>query len=572
MNNSNPSRRINLLRDSVAQRIAAGEVIDRPFSVVRELLDNAVDSGASEIEVYIENGGLDSIRVIDNGAGMSPEDMEVCYLPHSTSKISEIEDLDILTTLGFRGEALASIASCAQLEITSSETGEAANKIRVRDGAHIISSPCTGKKGTLVDVSALFHTMPARKKFLKRPSSEAAACRRMFIEKSLPFHTISFRYFQNRELKLYYPVSSLKERLLTAFPGVLQKDLIHEINAESETFSLRIVAADPSLTRKDRRFIQIFLNNRKISDFSLTQAVEYGFSEFLPGGVYPLAFVFITIDPSLIDFNIHPAKKEVRIRNTAELHHKIVMTLKTHFQNHSYNFSKSAVPSLPEARTFTGLSFPASPNFLNPPSPDRPVPVLAEKQREYKPELKSEPQLPSFRYIGQVFNLFLIVESGTNIFFIDQHASHEKILFNEFIQSDAKVQELLVPIIFTTDDTISSLIKNTIDEYLKMGIVLENIYHGEWALKGLPEKCIGQESVIVDFIKNQKGAVKDLKTALYADMACKSAIKDGETLDSVTAVELIRKTLALENARCPHGRPLWFQVSRDELFTLVGRT
>ncbi len=572
MNNSNSSRRISLLRDSVAQRIAAGEVIDRPFSVVRELLDNAVDSGATEIEVYVENGGLDSIRVIDNGAGMSPEDMEICYLPHSTSKISEIEDLDTLTTLGFRGEALASIASCAQLEIISSETGEAANKIRVRDGTHIISSPCTGKKGTLVEVSALFHTMPARKKFLKRPSSEAAACRRMFIEKSLPFHTISFRYFQNRELKLYFPVSSLKERLLTAFPGVLQKDLIHEIKTVSESFSLTIVAADPSLTRKDRRFIQIFLNNRKISDFSLTQAVEYGFSEFLPGGVYPLAFVFITIDPSLIDFNIHPTKKEVRIRNTAELHHKIVTTLKTHFQSHSYNFSKSTVPSLPEARTFTGLSFPASKKVFNQPDPESPVPVLAEKQREYKPELKSEPQLPSFRYIGQVFNLFLIVESGTNIFFIDQHASHEKILFNEFIQSDAKVQELLVPIIFTTDDTISSLIKNTIDEYLKMGIVLENIYHGEWALKGLPEKCIGQESVIVDFIKNQKGAVKDLKTALYADMACKSAIKDGETLDSVTAVELIRKTLALENARCPHGRPLWFQVSRDELFTLVGRT
>ncbi len=569
INSTTPFRRISFLRDSVALRIAAGEVIDRPFSVVRELLDNAIDSGAASVDVYIENGGLDSIRVIDDGEGMTPEDLKICCLPHSTSKISEIEDLDILSTLGFRGEALSSIAACARLEITSSRTGTDVYRVRVEDGSQGDFSPCTGKKGTVVTVSALFHSLPARKKFLKRPASEAAACRRMFMEKALPFEDITFRFYQDRKLKLFFPSATRTERLLSAYPGILNKDLLHVMKAEEASFSLTIIAADPSVVRRDRRYIQLFLNNRKISDFSLVQAVEYGFSEFMPGGTYPAAFVFITIDPSLVDFNIHPAKKEVRIRNTAELHHGIVTTIQSELHKHTYNFSKSSQPSLPEARTFTGFEAAAPPrHFVDPGEGHRPPPVLAEKPGQYQPK----PEGNTFHYIGQVFKLFLVVESGSNIYFIDQHASHEKILFNEFLQADTQVQKLLVPLIFTVDEDVSRLIEKSTGVYREMGIVLEGLEPGTWALQGLPEKCIGQEHLIMEFIKTQKGTAQDLKTALYADMACKAAIKDGEVLDPVTAVELIKKTLTLENARCPHGRPLWFQVSRDELFSLVGRT
>ncbi|RKX88794.1 MAG: DNA mismatch repair endonuclease MutL, partial [Spirochaetes bacterium] len=313
MNDKAKPRRIQILRDTVALRIAAGEVIDRPFSVVRELIDNAVDCGAGNIDLYVEGGGIERIRVVDNGSGMSLEDLKKCYLPHATSKISEMEDLESLKTLGFRGEALSSIGACSRLEIISSETGADAGRLVVSNGALRDLSPYKGNKGTIVDVSGLFHAMPARKKFLKRPSAEAAACKKVFIDKVLPFCEISFRYFQDGAMKLFFPVSSLKERVINAYPGILNKDLTREMESSTEDFSVRIIAADPSVNRKDRRYIQLFVNNRRINDFSLLQAVEYGFSEFLPGGTYPVAFVFIKIKPSLIDVNIHPAKKEVKI-------------------------------------------------------------------------------------------------------------------------------------------------------------------------------------------------------------------------------------------------------------------
>lgn len=581
MKNTNSSRRINILRDSVALQIAAGEVIDRPFSVIRELLDNAIDSGASHIDVYIEEGGLKHIRVLDNGTGMSSEDIKICYLTHSTSKIREVEDLDSLLSLGFRGEALASIAACSRLEIISSENDEESYRLIVHDSKFIDFSPFKGKKGTMVDVSYLFHSLPARKKFLKRPASEAAACRKIFIEKTLPFYSLNFRFYQDRDLKLFFPASSLKERILSAYPGILHKDLIHEIEVKEVSFSLKIIAGDPSLSRKDRRYIQIFLNNRKITDFSLSQAVEYGFSEFLPGGSYPVAFVFISIDPALIDFNIHPAKKEVRIKNTAELHHGIVTAVKNLLSSHTYNFKKSFDPGTgTDAGDFTefpGVKYSkksfenridvSAGSFLKKDM------LISERPTSYlAPVENTEHTSPPFQYMGQIFDLFLIAVIGENVYFIDQHASHEKILFNEFMENPQGTQKLLVPLIFNVEAEVEELIKENVTAYREMGILLENISDGQWAVKGLPEKCIGQENLIIDFIKTQKGAVKDLKISLYADMACKSAIKDGEHLDSVTAIELINETMRLDNARCPHGRPLWFQISRNELFKLVGRT
>jgi len=585
MNDASNSRRIKILRDTVALRIAAGEVIDRPFSVVRELMDNAIDSAATSIDLYIENGGIDRIRVVDNGYGMDPEDLKLCFLPHSTSKIQELEDLDNLDTLGFRGEALSSIAACSKLEIISSTAEGVPHRIVVNNGRLEDFSPFRGNKGTVVSVSGLFHEMPARRRFLKRPASEASACKKTFLEKALPFHTRSFRYYQDGELKLFFPESSLKNRILHAYKGVLNEDLIHEAKAESKDLSLTVIAADPSFTRKDRRFIQIFLNNRRITDFSLIQAVEYGFSEYLPGGTFPVAFLFIKINPSLVDFNIHPAKKEVRIRNTSELHHETVKLIKKLMEQFSYNFRKS-VSTTGAHSGFTEFKFKDDGNQEgysdvreNRYAPARIAPAAADRMPDYKvldnspfpkPEagVKEEP----FMYLGQVFNLFLIISAADNIYFIDQHAAHERILFNKFLENTSSVQELLIPRIFNVDEDVHDIIRGNIEEYRRAGIILEELADSQWSLNGVPENCTGLEEIIVEFIKSQRGTVKDLKTALYADMACKSAVKDGEVMDYASAVELIRKTLELENARCPHGRPVWFQISKDELFKLVGRT
>ena len=581
MSNKNSSRRIKILRDSVALRIAAGEVIDRPFSVIRELLDNSLDANANKIDVHIGNGGVDHIRVIDNGTGMSRKDLEICYLPYSTSKIDVLEDLDTLKTLGFRGEALSSIAACSKLEITSKTKTEAPNKLVVHSSKQVSINESGGSQGTIIDVSDLFYSIPARKKFMKRASAESTACRKTFIEKALPFPEIAFRFYSDKTLKTFLPVSTLKERILAAYPEVFNKHLLHDFSSEHKDFSIRIIAGNPALHRKDRRYIQIFLNNRRIYEFSLVQATEYGFSNFLPGGNYPVAFIFITVDPSLIDFNIHPAKKEVRFRNLPEIHRSVVDTIKSFLSSFEYNYEKSKSTN-ESSRDFTGFTD-----------------MLKERSREYhsqKPannsntikkyifpvneikKLNSENNTEvstqtehQIIYMGQLFNLFLLTAIDDVFYFIDQHAAHEKIIFNELKAKKEKIQDLLIPSLFDLDQQKESVFIADLGKYKLLGFSFEKLKPSQWQLTSIPEICAGKESVIVDFIKKQKGAVRDLETKLYADLACKSAIKDGDVIDSITAIELIHKTMKLENARCPHGRPVWFQVSREELFRFVGR-
>ncbi len=586
MKKENISGRIKLLPESVALGIAAGEVIDRPFSVIRELMDNSIDAGSDRIDVYVKNGGIDNIRVVDNGRGMSREDLEICYLPYSTSKINSLEDLDNLKTLGFRGEALSSIAACSKLEIVSKTTGGAAYKLSLQNSGERPVTETGGKNGTLIDVTNLFYSIPARKKFLKRPSAEATACRKIFTEKSLPFPDITFRFFSDNKMKSFLPAAAFKDRILAAFPGLFNEHLIHEFSSDHKDFTIHAIAGDPALTRKDRRYIQIFLNNRRIYEFSLIQAVEYGFSEFVPGGNYPVAFIFIRIDPQLVDFNIHPAKKEVRFQNLTELHRSLVNCIKTFLSDFNYNYLRSRETPEKETPVFSEFSS-----------------ILKEKENKYhKRIIDSKPVYPlrqdiykdfpleqihrtspgettrlqnpensEIIYMGQLFNLFLLTAVDDNFYFIDQHAAHEKILYNELKSQNGNKQELLIPFIFEIDKDRESNFTGDLENYSSLGFTFERLGEGRWQLISMPEICSGRENIIIDFIKKQKGSIPNLETELYADMACKSAIKDGDTLDRITALELIEKAFNLENARCPHGRPVWFQISRDELFRFVGR-
>lgn len=581
MNKNNTSRRIKVLRDSVALRIAAGEVIDRPFSVIRELLDNSLDAGADKIDVYVDNGGVDHIRVIDNGNGMSRKDLEICYLPYSTSKIDILEDLDHLKTLGFRGEALSSIAACSRLEITSKTETGAPNKLIVHSSELVSINEAGGSDGTIIDVSDLFYSIPARKKFLKRAAAESTACRKTFIEKALPFPDIAFRFYSDTVLKTFLPVSTLKERVIAAYPEVFNIQLLHEFSMEHKDFQIRIIAGDPALHRKDRRYIQIFLNKRRINEFSLVQATEYGFSDFLPGGNYPVAFIFIDVDPCLIDFNIHPAKKEVRFRNLPEIHRSVVNTIKSFLSSFEYNYTKSTFKN-ESSGDFTGFADMLKERSREYHTHTGPNTITATGKsifpvndiKELKPESKTNSdKLPKNQiiYMGQLFNLFLLTAIDDVFYFIDQHAAHEKILFNELKARRGKTQDLLIPSLFDLEEENESIFVNDLDKYKSLGFSFEKLVNNQWQLISIPEICAGKETFVINFIKNQKGTIPDLETELYADMACKTAIKDGDILDSITALELIRKTMDLKNARCPHGRPVWFQVSREELFRFVGR-
>ncbi len=598
------SRAVKMLRDSVARKIAAGEVIDRPNSVVRELLDNSIDAGSTEISLYLENGGIGRIRVVDNGCGMSAEDLKLCYLPHATSKIESEEDLLSIRSLGFRGEALSSISTCTRMEVISRpEFSDTAFRLIVHGGKEIAVEEWRGSQGTIIDASELFYSIPARKKFLKRSSAETSMCTKTFLEKALPFPNINFRLYTDDKLKLFLPASTRKERILAAWKGVFNPSLLHELQGEEEGFRITLVAGRPELNRKDRRYIQIFANNRRIDEYSFVQAAQYGYNDALPGGVFPVCFVFIDVDPHLVDFNIHPAKREARFRNQPAIHHKIVQLIKDFLADYTFRLrtdQKEAVQksfTLPDMNVRSGspaakrtswnewsssTKTATSPQYGSGQGTgfkqiNRPERSVSEKMEEFSPihnqsERTSVDKFDNVRYMGQIMDLFLLAEYDDRLFIVDQHAAHERLLFESYKQTASTVQELLIPIDFETDEAEElNLIKNQ-GNYKKLGIGLEQKEKGSWQITAIPKSAVNMEGDLVDFLKNQKGSIGELEKELYATMSCRSAVKDGDPVDSLSALELIKGAFQLESARCPHGRPIWFELSKNELFELVGRT
>ncbi|MBN2737321.1 MAG: DNA mismatch repair endonuclease MutL [Spirochaetales bacterium] len=591
------ARRIEILREDVALKIAAGEVIDRPFSVLRELLDNSIDADSTEIEIQVNDGGVGSIRVSDNGTGMSDEDLKLCYLTHATSKIKEEEDIYHISTLGFRGEALSSIATCARLEVVSrprSDKATEAHQLLVKGGKLLNLAPHKGQSGTTINVSDLFFNMPARKKFLKSPSGESQMCASTFLDKALPFPQISFRYMNNDKLKYFFPQSDQLLRCQTAFKESITPEALESSNQSWENFRIDVVAAKPDVVRRDKRFIRIFVNRRRVYEYSLIQAVEYGYSGFVQGKDYPACFVFIDLEPELVDFNIHPAKKECRIRNLPEIRSALIGLLKQHLEGakiyvprKTESSSKSPDQNNYTSDFFDSKAYTPSTSYSPPKSystvferpvknysdsgfaslPRQPISSIHTSQIQ-KDDKKSYP----FTYLGQLWNLFLLAQMNDSFYMIDQHAAHEKILFVKLMEQETLAQELLFPICFELDDEEDEQLSRQKKELSEYGISLNRQSMGLWEIEKLPEDLHQlKASIWIDFFKNLKGDFKDLKSKVMSMAACKMAIKEGDTLDALTAYEIIDKAFKLDNARCPHGRPIWMELSQQEMMKKVGR-
>ncbi len=574
-----PQRRVRPLREEVARKIAAGEVIDRPYAVVRELLDNSLDAGAREITLRLDEGGLSRIEVADDGEGIAPDDLEVCGLPHSTSKISEEEDLYHISSLGFRGEALASIAACARLELTSRTAGEAsARRLLVDGGRRRPLEPCPGRQGTHVGVSDLFFNMPARRKFLKAASAESALCRTVFEERALAFPATAFRLFLSGELKAFFPAATALERARAVLGrSIDDASLLDEIEARGDSFSLRIVLARPEAARRDRRLLQVFVNRRRIQEFALVQAVEYGYEGYVPGGLHPVALVFAQIAPELVDFNVHPAKREARIRILPEIHKAVAAAIKAHLPRYALRApERAARPFEPEGERW----LPLAPGAAAPPAAARARFVEEVLSRQAGEAAAGAPaaappvpgEVPPPRYLGQVFGLFLIVEWGQTVYLIDQHAAHERILMDEMLAREKRRQELLLPISFEASADEARSLAERAPLLERLGIAVERSGAGTWEVTGLPPEFEAVEAGdLVRFLKSFERSPEVLEREIHSLAACRMALKDGDAVDAVTAAELARAALALPDARCPHGRPIWFALKRSELFRLVGR-
>ena len=612
-------RPVRILPPEVARKIAAGEVIDRPNAIVRELMDNAIDSGADSITVEIYGGGIDKIRVIDNGSGMSREDMEIAATPHATSKISSEQDLLNLSTLGFRGEALSSIAAVSKLTLVS---GEYKLETSVTEKNKI--TQVTPFNGTTVQSENLFQNFPARRMFLKRSTTEGKMCFNTFIEKALPFCNIEFRFYQDGELKLNLPKEdSIQKRFTAACDYGRQKDLFftQKNHAQDNSWSFELIIGEPGIYRNDRKEISIFVNNRKISEYSLMQAIEYGCMGYFPNGTHPVAALFVTIDSKLVDFNIHPAKKEVRFKDINELHHSVSNTTASFFKNstikslkpeldasyYENTFSKELFQSpVSQSDTdYTGESGLSRYERLNAPTSKNSFKSIEEKsynsdlrsvfmnnskatyaqklaEMAYQEDEKTEPQTDSIpqnavnsdsiKYFGTTLGVFLLVEKDNTLYLIDQHAAHERILYDSIMTTKAKSQKLLIPYQLesqsTADDEYLESVKDQLEE---KGFILKNNGNGSWQITEVHERWTGTERNLQTLLLDQKIAPDKILTYIAASTACKAAVKDGYYLDSETAKELAVKALSLPDPHCPHGRPVWTAITKEKMFELVKR-
>lgn len=612
--------KIRILDDSVARKIAAGEVIDRPHSLVRELMDNAIDADALSIDTYLRAGGLQSVRVVDDGTGMSREDLEICFFPHATSKIERESDLEELHSLGFRGEALTSIASVAKLDIISKEAhAQAAHRLTAANGKMISLERHPGQNGTTVEVSDLFYNMPARKRFLKRPGAETGMGKSIFIEKALPFPERRFRLFTDDKLKLFLPPAPLPERLATCFPDQLHQDLLYEVTGSGDGFSFTAVLGAPDLARRDRKMMQVFVNKRRIWEFSLVQAMEHAYEEILHGGIYPAVFLFLELAPHLVDFNVHPAKREAKFHNIREVHSRVVRVLREFLSG----FARRVAP-LPDGQqefvspgsgsSYSGSSHAREQERGAQRAPVRDAPYASDVAETYRAssagaqpsriqvgrrdrtaayadtDFGLDVRMPAHtgdceqladrsfpdrthnrvRYIGQLFDLFLLAEYGGKLYMVDQHAGHERVLY-ERILKDTRSQALLIPEEFEVDPDQEAALRENREGLRELGIHFEEVNEGRWKLTQVPAGCESNTQAIIETALSRALPESGLGRRFFAIVACKAAIKDGETVDSLTAEKLLDEVFSLPDGRCPHGRPIWHEITKEELLHSVGR-
>ncbi|MDR2741910.1 MAG: DNA mismatch repair endonuclease MutL [Treponema sp.] len=608
---------IRLLPPEEARKIAAGEVVDRPAALVREFLDNAIDAGGTTIELLIDGGGIRRTEVLDDGSGMDREDLALCWQAHATSKIRSLDDLNTAETLGFRGEALAAAAAVSRLEILTSTDGREAWRLTVGPGGQGSGGLTSDEyrieqfrraRGTSVRALGIFDTIPARKRFLKREGSEAALCRQIFIEKALAFYTLNFRFTQDGNLKLFLRAcGSRKERFAAALLEKREEAFLHEINTQGEGFKIVIVVGGPELSRSDRRHQYIFANGRRIHDYSMLQALEYGTQGWFPNGTHPVGAVYIDIDPSLADFNIHPAKREVRFKDAGSIHHSITTVLR-HFLHH-HNMTDQAVqpdlyglpyrPAPPASGghsltnavntaamameallekppAFTPLPGRGPVDYMGVTGTDEPAGMAAQgvspQAAEPKPVYEGSGNVVKPRFVGRIFKLFLLAELGDRLFIIDQHAAHERILYDRFLNKPIPIQELLVPIPFSTESEDDDLfLASKLEELKKLGIGISSDSDDAWIIEALPSGWALGDGETVEEILKLKTAGENMAEHWAATLSCHGAIKDGDYLDDTAALELAGAALALKIPRCPHGRPLWVEVSREDLFRGVQR-
>jgi len=579
---------IRVLDEHVINRIAAGEVVERPVSVVKELVENSIDAGASSIRVDIENGGKKLIRVRDNGSGMSHDDAFLALERHATSKLRSERDLVGVATMGFRGEALASIASVSKLRLITQDVSDPAGaEILIEGGVLRKSDRVAMGRGTLIEVRNLFYNVPVRRKFLKGPGLETSYIQELMTRLALAFPAIGFVYSEDGRVKLDAPaVKSTFERIHSLYSKDVRDNLL-EIDYVIDDARLRGYVARPPYARSNMRSVLTFVNGRSVRDRLVNGAVNRAFSNLIERGRYPLAILFIEVPPEHVDVNVHPQKAEVRFVKPAQISQLILDGIHETLMGSPFQVPQHREPIFPQPVT-ASLSkhlederFPEQPHPLQdatvpPPSPSyQPVSVLAEEPPG---------RFSSLGVLGKLPGSFVVLYSDDELVILDHHAAHERLLFEELIRSDARgsrfqSQGLLIPRVLEFSAVEARALAGHLRMLQDAGFEIEEFGERDFVIKGVPGwiddstlEDLFNELIEVMLDTGLKGDPARLKEELHKKMACSAAIKEPQSMQPQEIRALLKDLDRMGSLEtCPHGRPLTVRFPLEEIRRKMGR-
>ena len=646
---------IALLSQETIDKIAAGEVIERPSSVVKELVENAIDAGSSAVTVEIKEGGISFIRISDNGCGIEREQIPLAFLRHSTSKIKSVEDLFTVTSLGFRGEALSSIAAVSQVELITKTNGDFTGSRYLIEGSKEVSLEEIGAPdGTTFIIRNLFYNTPARKKFLKSAQTEGTYIHELMQRMILSHPDVAFKFIMNNQVKLQSSGNgNIKDIIYHLYGRDITKALL-PIAHESELFKVSGFIGKPMISRGNRGYELYFVNGRFIRSQILSKAIEDAFKPFLMQHQYPFTVLYFEIDSSLLDVNVHPTKMELRFSNQQELYREVQSILSAALEHRDIipevpvdtpKKNEMEVPKIekvmpepfeqkrleeirkavrkdspyeikyPVSRPMgTGsVSSAAQEKLLDtiksmPPEDmmeeriqKEPLPEQSKKEAEKelakeayvlreeetygaKPEgsyeqgsfLKEE-EMAKQKIIGQLFDTYWLVEYNDRLFIVDQHAAHEKVMYEklkkQFEKKEFTSQAISPPIVITLSMREAEVLERFKEQFTKLGFEIEHFGGAEYSICGVPGNLyrLNTRDVLIDMLDELTDGISERATAdvildKIASMSCKAAVKGSQRLSLPEMEQLMKDLMKLDNPyNCPHGRPTIIAMSKYEI-------
>jgi len=574
---------IKILPKEIYSKIAAGEVVERPASIVRELIDNAIDAKSTEIIIDIEKGGLKKISVTDNGTGIFKDDLPLALSMHATSKINDINDLLAINTMGFRGEALHSIQTVSKITITTNTDDTGKNpgfKVQNygKDKDKII--PTAFKKGTKVEVEEIFYNIPARMKFLKTQTSEWFHIKNTVIDKVFSALNVSFKLIHNKQIIFSTNGNEyFKEAFFSIFKNEDNFDIYKFTQKINDDITISLYHSPGEIFFSNRKYQTLFVNNRPVRVSFLNAAIDTAIRNYISPGRHPLIYIYININPKLIDVNIHPAKKEIKFINQNDVFCSIQNTIIQSFSKilkreiYGDNDYKKNEEKKDKMIQLDFNNIDNKFDYYN-------EVIAAKNKNDNNFTDQNQKIIKNYNILGVAFDTYIIVEKNNKILLIDQHAAAESIIFNmkkEKYKKTQDIEKLLVPIIFDLEKIDGNLEKK-IDILNRNKFLIERSEGSTIKIRELPAILLIKKDYdyVIDIIKaflEKEGIIEEdnIIDILLIEASCKEAVKKGDILTILEMAEIIDEFFKINKINCPHGRPIYFEISKEYLEKIFQR-